>query len=188
MLHNLGQIHLEKGELEQALDFEQQSLTLRTIIGNKIHIATSYTAIGQIYKEKNELQQALTYFDKGLAIIKDERVLGTITDLLFSKFEVAITLNNSQLVNEVVQQFTTISNQTSHPLAQYYLRLTRALQLKHGTRLLDKTKAMEALYALVDFEGIDYRLHLIMHQHLVDLLLDEHRFSNEPDVLIEINF
>ena len=60
-----------KGELDQALDYAQDSLVQREKFGNKKDVGWSLYRIGNIYADKGELDLALGHFQKCLAIFKE---------------------------------------------------------------------------------------------------------------------
>ncbi|MFX1255358.1 MAG: tetratricopeptide repeat protein [Promethearchaeota archaeon] len=63
-----GNIYWAKGELNKALDFYHQSLTLYEKVGEQYYIATSLNNIGAIYHSKGELDTALDYYHRSLTI------------------------------------------------------------------------------------------------------------------------
>ncbi|MFX0091879.1 MAG: tetratricopeptide repeat protein [Candidatus Hodarchaeota archaeon] len=71
LLHNKGIVFVKKGELDQALKYHQQSLTLKRKIDNKRGIASSLVNIAIVYQQKGELDQALKYFKENLRIFED---------------------------------------------------------------------------------------------------------------------
>ncbi len=63
-----GFFYSEKGELDLALQFLEQCLTLQEEIGNKQDIARALTQLGIRFGLKGELERAREYFEKGLAL------------------------------------------------------------------------------------------------------------------------
>ncbi|MCG3218104.1 MAG: tetratricopeptide repeat protein [Candidatus Heimdallarchaeota archaeon] len=75
LLNNKGLVYVYKSELDQALEFHEESLTIREELKNKQLIAQSLNNIGFIYHKKGELNQALEYYEKGLPIFKEKRLI-----------------------------------------------------------------------------------------------------------------
>jgi tetratricopeptide (TPR) repeat protein len=66
-----GRICLYKAELEQAMDYFQQSLALRQEIGNKHDIAVSLRNIGVIHGYKGDVEQAIEYHQQALELFQE---------------------------------------------------------------------------------------------------------------------
>lgn len=68
-LNNIGLIYSDQGNLEQALEFYNQSLEIKkTIQGDKPHknIAVTLNNIGVIYKKQGNLEKAIEFYNQSL--------------------------------------------------------------------------------------------------------------------------
>ena len=59
---------MELGNLERALDYFQQALTLRQTIGDRRREATSLNSIGYVYVQQGRLQKALQQFRRAYSL------------------------------------------------------------------------------------------------------------------------
>ena len=69
-LNNLGFLNLNKGKIEDALEYYFKSLKIRESINDYPGMATSYNSIGSIYSNQGELEKAKAFFEKSLAMRK----------------------------------------------------------------------------------------------------------------------
>jgi serine phosphatase RsbU (regulator of sigma subunit)/Tfp pilus assembly protein PilF len=69
-LNNLAFLNLNKGKIEDALEYYFKSLRIRESISDYAGMATSYNSIGSIYSNQGELEKAKTFFEKSLAMRK----------------------------------------------------------------------------------------------------------------------
>jgi len=67
-VHNIALIYYSTGELEQALHYHKQALTLKEQLGDLADVATSLNNIGAVYMAQGELRLALRYYERALAL------------------------------------------------------------------------------------------------------------------------
>jgi len=67
LLNNIAGIYYDKGELDKALSYYDESLSLTT---NEKEKATTYNNIAVIYNEKGDYQKAVEYFHKVIEIVE----------------------------------------------------------------------------------------------------------------------
>ncbi|MFX0092154.1 MAG: tetratricopeptide repeat protein, partial [Candidatus Hodarchaeota archaeon] len=83
-LNNIGLVHHQKGELDLALQYYQQTLAVDQALDNKEGIATSLNNIGAIYRVKGDLDLALECLNQSL-ILREK---------IGNKQDIARSLNN----------------------------------------------------------------------------------------------
>ncbi|MFW9992106.1 MAG: tetratricopeptide repeat protein [Candidatus Odinarchaeota archaeon] len=66
-----GGIHRKKGDLDTALEYLQESFTIRQKLGNIHEIADSFNQIGIIHVTKGDLDLGLTYLKQSLSMFED---------------------------------------------------------------------------------------------------------------------
>jgi tetratricopeptide (TPR) repeat protein len=81
-LNAIGLIYRQKGELDQALPYFQQSLTLSKQLGNKHNMAITLGNIGLLYMVKGDLTQALEYCRESLTYFEETGVESSIAAVL----------------------------------------------------------------------------------------------------------
>ncbi|MHA2362617.1 MAG: tetratricopeptide repeat protein [Candidatus Hodarchaeales archaeon] len=82
-----GILFYYKGELDTALDFYKQSLTIRETLGNLQGISDSLNNIGNIYDLKGELDTALNYYERSLT---SREKIGNLQDIASSLNNIGI--------------------------------------------------------------------------------------------------
>ncbi|MFX0062406.1 MAG: tetratricopeptide repeat protein [Candidatus Hermodarchaeota archaeon] len=82
-----GTVYLYKGELEQALQYYQQSLALFEELGNKQDIAYSLNNIGKVYWHIGDFDRVLDYYQQSLALFEE---LGNKKDIAGSFHNIGV--------------------------------------------------------------------------------------------------
>jgi serine phosphatase RsbU (regulator of sigma subunit)/tetratricopeptide (TPR) repeat protein len=72
-LHNIGEIYVEIGLFEKALEYERRSLGYEMEYGSEEGVAISYNTLGQTYKKKGDLDSSLFYFKKAIVLYESGR-------------------------------------------------------------------------------------------------------------------
>jgi len=76
----LGDIYINTGEMDKALEYHQAALRLRKKTGVKSAIADGYQGMGKIYYYQKDYTKALEYFQKAIGLRRDIRTTtGTAT-------------------------------------------------------------------------------------------------------------
>lgn len=88
LLYQKGSVLQKKGDLDQAMNYHWQALTIRERIGNKYDIAASLNSIGMIYDLMGDWDRALEYYQQSL----------TLRNEIGNKLDIAISLNNIGVV------------------------------------------------------------------------------------------
>ena len=67
-LNNIGYVHKTKGNIDLALKFYKESLTIHQAIGDQSGIATSLNNIGFVYRSQGNIYLAIEYYQRALKI------------------------------------------------------------------------------------------------------------------------
>lgn len=68
LFHNQGIVAWYKGELDEALAYHRQSLTIKTELKDQSGIASSYNNLGLVYWSKNDINQAIEFYHRALEV------------------------------------------------------------------------------------------------------------------------
>jgi tetratricopeptide (TPR) repeat protein/predicted amidohydrolase len=71
LFHHQGIVYWYKGELDEALDSHQQSLTIKTELNDRAGIARSYNNLGLVYWSRNDLNQAIEFYHRALEVSEE---------------------------------------------------------------------------------------------------------------------
>ena len=76
---NLGSVHLEMGQFDEAIRMSEKALEICQRIGDEPGMAKDYGNLAIVYKQKGDTARALEYYDKSLKIserIGDQHTCG----------------------------------------------------------------------------------------------------------------
>lgn len=96
---NLGEVYLEKEELDQALYYFEKSLT---IVTSPLDIAASLTFLGRIYSEKGDDDMAIVYYNDALGKAREENAQGQVVGILLG---LASTYESQGLHGKAIDYF-----------------------------------------------------------------------------------
>ena len=68
---NLGLVHRERGELEEALAMHSKSLAIAEELGNRAGMARRFSSIGFVLKDQGDWQGAADHFRRSLALAEE---------------------------------------------------------------------------------------------------------------------
>lgn len=78
----IGNIYVEKGDLDKALVYHFKCLGIKEKLGRKSGLVNSYNNIGLIYSYKGETEKAITYLEKSLALSREIKARKGISNSL----------------------------------------------------------------------------------------------------------
>jgi len=96
---NLGEVYLEKEDLDRALYYFEKSLT---IVTSPIDIAASLTFIGRIYSERGDDQMAIVYYNDALEMAMEENAQGQTVGILLG---LAAAHENQKLHGRAIEYY-----------------------------------------------------------------------------------
>ena len=72
--NNLGRVHQDLGDLQQAKQYHEKALNIRTeqLGSNHVDLATSYKNLGNVHQDLEDLQQAKQYYENALDIYTEQ--------------------------------------------------------------------------------------------------------------------
>ncbi len=71
VLHNIGYVKMQKGDIGSALKDFDQSLIIRERLGDKKEIAAILNSIGMVHHSQSELEKALEYFLRSMKLLEE---------------------------------------------------------------------------------------------------------------------
>ncbi len=90
LLYHKGVVYRLQGDLDQALEYYEQSLALYEESGNRQGIAAALNGLGSVFKQKGDLDRALDFYKRSL-VLQEE---------IGDKLNIAKALNNIGLTYE----------------------------------------------------------------------------------------
>ncbi|MFW9993325.1 MAG: tetratricopeptide repeat protein [Candidatus Odinarchaeota archaeon] len=97
-----GNIYIEKGMLDNALEYYQRSLTLREEIGNSSDILASLSNIALIYSTKGMLETALDYYQRSLTLAEKT---GNPSDMFYILFNIGNLYHDKGMLDNALDYY-----------------------------------------------------------------------------------
>jgi CHAT domain-containing protein len=74
-LHNAGNVHLEVGEFEKALEFFDKALAIMRRFGDKGAEASVLHSTGKVHLQRSEIEKALGFYNQSLKLFRESALL-----------------------------------------------------------------------------------------------------------------
>lgn len=110
-LHNLGETHLYKGNLEKALDLTKKAIRLNDSLGKMSVLSSCYKTLANILLQKEQDEVAKTYFLKVVSIseqLGENSQKVAFTDALLNLARLAKKKKDYKEANQYLEQATTL--------------------------------------------------------------------------------
>jgi tetratricopeptide (TPR) repeat protein len=186
-LNNLGALYGMRGELDLALDYTKQSLTLAEDIGNKTFIAQCLNNFSLIYQQKGDLKHATKALERNLKIWEEIGKEMNIIGGLDSLFIISLDANSLEQAQQYLIRMQQINKQVQDKRSSVACRVNKALMLKMSSNSLDREEAKKILQYIVKDQVIYWEFTERALLHLCDIYLFELQTYNNQEVLSEIN-
>ena len=186
-LKDLGILHGIKGELDIALEYTKQSLSLAEEIGNKSYIGQCLNNSSLIYRQKGNIDDAMEALERSLKIWEELDNKRNIMGGLDSLFLVSLDTNSLKQAQQYLTRMQQINEQITDKMSDVACRVNKALMLKMSSNSLDQKEAKILLQQIVKEENIDWEFTERALLHLCDIFLIELQTYNNLEVLPEIN-
>lgn len=179
----LGYAYSLKGELELALEYLKQSLTLFEEQGFQNEIGVSLAFLGETYWHQGRVDVAVEYTHKSLNIWEEQGnelyIAVDLVNLVILSLELDQRESARRYVHQLIQLKPTILEKGGL-LFVSGIDLARALVLKASSRASDKMKAQELFQQLVDEEELWPHYKILANLNLCKSLFLEYKFTEEP--------
>ena len=185
ILSDLAKINVQKGELDEALEYLDQLMTIHEGFQNQIGISDVLSEQGVIYWQKGMKEQALSSMQDGLEIRKKIDNKDLIATSLSYLIQFNVELNNLEGARKYFESLVLINKETKIKQVSQNYKFSEALILKTSSDLRDRLKA-EVLFEQLIEEDISYSLLVQVLLNLCDLLILEMKETNDPKVLEKI--
>jgi len=187
ILHLLGAIYKEMGELNRTLRYYNRAVKLAEKEGYINQYLENLMGIGSTYRMKGDFDKALEYLQLCLSLSEKNNILYGISSSLFYIILTCLDKNSleqaklylTQLEQFAVQYDSKIFNQV-HPLA-------KALVLKNTNRLRNRTEAELLLKQIIEEIITPPQLYFLALVNLCELFLEELSITNNAEILDELN-
>jgi len=185
--HLLGAIYKEKGELNRTIRYYNRASNIAEKEGYIEQIIINTYGIGSTYRMKGEPVLATTYLKRSLEISKE---FDSQYGMLISIYYLILThLDNNSLdqAKQYLSQLKQLTDQTESKVFNNVCLIAKALVLKKGSRIRNRTEAELLLKQITDKDIETPSLYRLSFVNLCELYLEELYITNNAEVLDELN-
>jgi hypothetical protein len=194
ILNNLGIAYRTIGELGKAEKYLLESLEKNLADSDypPEFGAETLSELGEVYRLQGDLPEARKFLEEGLerwGARTRERHDFYIPTTLFSLIRLYFDLQETEKIRFYVEQLkklkTETENEATRMKCNQIISLTNALLLKNSPRITEKAEANKILTELINDEVVVYDITALAMIHLAELLIEEYKGFQEPEVLQE---
>ena len=182
ILSGFADVYIQEGELEKALDYLNQLMTIHRGLQNLLGISSVLSEQGKIYWQKGMKEQALSFIQESLEIRQKTGNKALVGASLSYLIQFNVELNNIEKAKKYFESLDLINKEIKNIHVNQYHKYSEALILKTSSNLRDRIKA-ELLFEQLVKEDILYPVLIQVLLYLCDILLLEMKETNEPEVL-----
>ncbi len=185
ILSGFAAVYIQKGELDRALEFLDQLMTIYKGLQNRLGISSVLSEQGLIYWQKGMKEQALSFIQESLEIRQKigNKVFEAASLSYLIQFNVE--LNDIEEAKRHLESLDLINKEIKNKHVSQYHKYSEALIFKTSSNLRDRIKA-ELLFEQLVEEDILYPVLIQVLLHLCDILLLEMKETNDLEVLKKI--
>ncbi|MFX1420610.1 MAG: tetratricopeptide repeat protein, partial [Promethearchaeota archaeon] len=181
----LGALYAGLGEIDISLKYHMKSLAIFREIKNNYFISTALLNSGGNYYRLGNMDLAMKYTKECLSYCEELSL--TLDFPLSNLVTIALDIGDNELAQKYYNRLKDLYNQTKEGLVEIVYLSTKAEMLKKSSRIRDKAKAEKIFRKIIDTDTLWSQFKIGATVHLCDLLLSEYRFTNNDEVLDELN-
>lgn len=186
ILSGFAAVYIQKGELDRALVFLDQLMTIHKGLQNLLGISSVLSEQGMIYWQKGMKEQALSFIQESLEIRQKISNKALVSASLSYLIQFNVELNNIEEAKKYFESLDLINKEIKNKHVSQYHKYSEALILKTSSNLRDRIKS-ELLFEQLVEEDIFYSVLVQVLLHICDILLLEMKETNEPEVMKKIH-
>ena len=188
LLQMQGDIHENKGNLDEALKYYNKSLELKRQLGNEKMVADGLVSIGHVHIEKKEYLFALDHFKKSIEYYTASVSMLHIISSTFWIFWVYYTLENKKEIDFYETQLEQLTKFNSDKRTLQILTITNCLHNSLiNNSIVDDNHAATIQNLLGKNDIVDIKLQIIAMNILCMYKLHKLRTEATPNFELEIN-
>ncbi|MCG3221473.1 MAG: tetratricopeptide repeat protein [Candidatus Heimdallarchaeota archaeon] len=183
---SISEVHLLKGELDEALKIREEVLNYCKQGGNIFAISGYLAAIAEVYWHKGMLKEALEYTKESLKLREEKNLKWGIYASHSLIVILAVESNNAALAENHLEKVRSIIDELSTKPTEQYFRYLQALVLKLSKKISDLIQAEVLLEQLLK-EEINYRLLIDSLLCLCEILIKQLLQTDDKEVLKKLS-
>ena len=185
--HLLGAIYKEKGELNRTIRYYSRANKIAEKEGYTEQIIINNYGIGATYRMKGDLAQATKYLKRSLEISREFNSQYGMNISIYYLILTNLDNNSIDQAKQYLAQLEQLTNKTESIVFKNVYLIAKALVLKKGGRIRNRTEAELLLKQITDKELETPILYRQAFVNLCELFLEELSITNNAEVLDELN-
>jgi hypothetical protein len=177
---------MQRGDLDQSLDFFQQSLEISRELGSPQISANLLLNRAIVYQLKGQHDKSMQDYQQSLIIYEDIDNEPSIAVVLYHLIRLLLEMNEYSLTRNYLQKLHDIHSRSDNRVIDHRYLIAKALFQNTSKRARDKLKAQELFEQVLKEEVADHSLTVTAMIHLAHLLLLELKMTGEDEVLQEV--
>ena len=178
-LLGIGVINMQKCEYEMSLKNHMKSLEYFKQINNYWYVANIYNNLGGLYSIKGEYNTALQYLEEAISLweqypLSRDWCLDTLIWVSLENGDDKRAQKYFQLLEELYSE---------NPSFEEIYKINKARLLKRSFRIRDKANVESLLKEIIKRKSVSFEIKISAYVNFCELLLEEYRLNNNPEVL-----
>ncbi|MHA2325113.1 MAG: tetratricopeptide repeat protein [Promethearchaeota archaeon] len=186
-LNNLGQVYLTKGELNKALKYIKQGISLAEEEKDWFWLAWHHHNMGWFYTLKGDSNRSIEYMESSLELAKKGKNLDLFPVVFFVLIFIEIDRNSRKQAQDYLKQFEELVDLSRSKMSTQRYLMAKSRMLSTSGRRRDSAEAEMLLKKIIDDEIVSPSNYIYSLSVLCFLLIEELSMYNNSIVLDEIN-
>ena len=186
VLFNISDIYRQKGELDKALEYQERCLILFKEFNNPNYDLASLQQLGVIYLSKGNLNLAKEHLQKSLILSEEAGTKQKSVAILYNLIISLVELEEYEQAERYLEKMEENKKQLDSKIVEQQYSLAKGILLKRSTRLARKAEAENLFRKVIDSDVVSYELTVSAIYHLSELLIQELKITDAPDLWTEV--
>ncbi|MHA2031067.1 MAG: tetratricopeptide repeat protein, partial [Candidatus Kariarchaeaceae archaeon] len=182
----IGELFIFKGELNQALQYFEEYITMLDIDVKNQSLAIWNKFLGLIYLYNGNFTEAIDYLQMSLEKFVETNKRIEIADTLLYLVYIYLELDLEENSKQYMKKFDELGSMSGDKRLAIRKDIAEALIYKKSSRARIKVKALEIFTRIIENPVIENKLSALCMINTCELLLWELRDSGNEEILVEI--
>ncbi|MFW9854893.1 MAG: tetratricopeptide repeat protein [Candidatus Thorarchaeota archaeon] len=183
----LSEIHLRKGELDEALKYGEQALQVVEERCTLWAVACYHEVLGRVYFKAGNNERAAELITKAKKIRMDTEMYHSVGYDLKDLALIELSQNNIDGAKFQYEQLKELYNQTRSERIAYFCEFTDALLTMQGKRVRNLARSQAIFKKLLTIQNLSAYEKIDIYLNLCSLLILELKIAEDDEVINELH-